>query len=112
MDVGAFDPDTRVRFAAFGFLEHQTELRAEIVPYATLLAGFTLDGTRVPLLGPQGIFKPPILPEVRLGITTAPTAAHPLARRGARPVSGVWPVYIVATRRSGAPPRLPNTGRE
>jgi putative restriction endonuclease len=32
--------------------------------------GFTLDGHRVPFVGPQGIFKPAILPEVPLSIRT------------------------------------------
>ncbi len=57
MDPGASDLDTQVRLAAFAFLEQQMQLHGEVLPYPTLLAGFTFQGTRVPLLGPQGIFK-------------------------------------------------------
>jgi hypothetical protein len=66
------DLDHRVRLAAFAFLSDQTRLRGEVLPYALLHEGFTLDGHRVPLLGPQGIFKPAVLPEIPLSITTAP----------------------------------------
>ena len=41
----------------------------ETLPYAALLAGFDFEGTRVPLLAPQGIFKPAIL-NFPLSITT------------------------------------------
>jgi putative restriction endonuclease len=34
--------------------------------------GFVLDGERVPLLGPQGIFKPRVLEAIPLSITTVP----------------------------------------
>jgi len=37
-----------------------------------LAQGFEFDGRRVPLLGPEGIFKPAILPSIPLSITTAP----------------------------------------
>jgi hypothetical protein len=37
-----------------------------------LTRGFEVDGTRVPLIGPQGIFKPAILPELPLSLTTVP----------------------------------------
>lgn len=72
MDSSAVDLDTRVRLAAFAFLAEQTQLHGDVLPRATLATGFTFDGTRVPLIGPQGIFKPAILPEVPLSITTVP----------------------------------------
>ena len=34
--------------------------------------GSVLDGHRVPILGPAGIFKPAVLPEMPLSITTVP----------------------------------------
>ncbi|MFN2432717.1 MAG: HNH endonuclease, partial [Gemmatimonadota bacterium] len=34
--------------------------------------GFVFHGRRVPLLGPQGIFKPAVLPDMPLSITTVP----------------------------------------
>ncbi len=67
------DLDSTVRAAAFGFLEEQTELRGEqVLPKRLLDRGFEFQGTRVPLMGPQGIFKPALLPEVPLSITTVP----------------------------------------
>ena len=56
------DVDDRVRARAFEFLRQQRELHGEILSHAVLLQGFEFDGRRVPLLGPQGIFKPAILP--------------------------------------------------
>jgi len=43
-----------------------------VLPRELLATGFALDGVRVPLLGPQGIFKPKVLSGVPLSITTAP----------------------------------------
>ncbi len=65
------DLDTRVRTAAFEFLEEQTRLHGEVLPREILSQGFVFNGTRVPLVGPQGIFKPAVT-ETPLTITTAP----------------------------------------
>lgn len=65
------DLDHRVRLAAFDFLRRQTEIRGETLPRPVLAEGFQFEGQRVPLLGPQGIFKPAIL-EIPLSITTVP----------------------------------------
>jgi putative restriction endonuclease len=62
----------RVRAAAFAFLEEQTRLQGEVLPRALLAGGFPFEGERIPLLGPQGIFKPRILNDVPLSITTVP----------------------------------------
>ena len=67
------DLDARVRVAAFNFLADQTRLLGEVLPRTLLAQGFPFEGTRVRLLGPhQGIFKPAILPELPLTITTVP----------------------------------------
>jgi len=66
------DLDGRVRIAAFSFLDRQTHLHGDVLPYAVLHEGFTFDGRRVPLLGPQGIFKPAVLRTIPLSISTAP----------------------------------------
>lgn len=66
------DLDQRVRTAAFAFLEQQTRLDGDVLPRSVLTEGFLFDGRRVPLIGPQGIFKPAVLPEMPLSITTAP----------------------------------------
>ena len=69
------DLDSRVRLAAFAFLSEQTLLHGEVLARDTLAIGFEFEGRRVPLIGPQGIFKPAVLPAMPLSITTVP-AAH------------------------------------
>jgi putative restriction endonuclease len=68
----AADLDARARTAAFAFLTEQTGLHGDTLPRPLLAEGFVFDGQRAPLLGPQGIFKPAVLPELPLTITTAP----------------------------------------
>jgi putative restriction endonuclease len=65
------DLDTQIRLRAFAFLEEQLRLYGETLPRSVLEKGFDFDGTRVPLVGPQGIFKPALL-ELPLSFTTAP----------------------------------------
>lgn len=69
------DLDSRVRLAAFQFLGELTLRHPDTLPYEALLRGFDFEGRRVPLLGPQGIFKPAILPDMPLSIATAPAVA-------------------------------------
>ncbi len=64
--------DGHVRVAAFAFLTEQTLLHGDVLSRDLLAQGFEFQGTRVPLLGPQGIFKPAILPEMPLSVTTVP----------------------------------------
>jgi putative restriction endonuclease len=63
--------DADVRRQAFQFLEEQSRLHGDELPYSVLNAGFSFRGTRVPLLGPQGIFKPAVC-QLPLTINTAP----------------------------------------
>jgi putative restriction endonuclease len=59
----AGDLDRRVRLAAFAFLAEQTQRTPDgVLPRTILATGFTFNGTRVPLIGPKGIFKPGTLP--------------------------------------------------
>lgn len=64
--------DSDVRVAAFEFLEQQTAVHGQVLPRSVLAEGFTLQGRRVPMIGPQGIFKPAVLPEMPLTFTTVP----------------------------------------
>lgn len=66
--------DQAVRLAAFLFLEEQVQLSGEAgaIRRSVLERGFVLEGERVPLLGPQGIFKPRVLDAIPLSITTVP----------------------------------------
>src|SRR5262249_47323726 len=71
------DRDAAVRLRAFEFLTEQRRRFGEAsLPRSILERGFDFQGTRVPLIGPQGIFKPAILPELPLTITTAPPVEH------------------------------------
>ncbi|CAN5562246.1 HNH endonuclease [soil metagenome] len=66
------DADAVVRMAAFEFLEQQTEVHGTALPRLILSTGFIFKGRRVPLLGPQGIFKPAVMADMPLSITTVP----------------------------------------
>lgn len=68
--------DARVRSAAFEWLSDQVSRNGDVLPRALLAEGFALKRVRVPLVGPQGIFKPQILEEAPLSITTAPRGPY------------------------------------
>ncbi len=76
--MNAFDQvqDAQVRAAAFAWLAAQVGAHGDVLPRALLAAGFEFDGACVPLVGPQGIFKPRVLREVPLSITTAPNGPY------------------------------------
>jgi putative restriction endonuclease len=65
------DSDLRVRLAAFAFLDEQRRLGLDLIARRVLAAGFSFEGQRVPLLGPQGIFRPRLC-RLPLSITTVP----------------------------------------
>jgi putative restriction endonuclease len=66
------DVDIAVRMAAFKFLEEQRSIYGDVLSSEVLRIGFPFRGERIKLMGPQGIFKPAILAEMPLSITTAP----------------------------------------
>ena len=68
----AEDRDAAIRLEAFAFLRGVARVHGDLLPRAVLQAGFPFEGQRVPLVGPQGIFKPAAIPELPLSITTAP----------------------------------------
>jgi hypothetical protein len=61
--------DPEVRAAAFAWLEEQTEVYDHSLPRSLLATGFMFQGERIPLVSPQGIFKPRVL-DLPLTITT------------------------------------------
>ena len=67
--------DERVRTATFEWLAEQVSIHGEVLPRAILAQGFELDRRRVPLLAPQGIFKPAVM-QIPLSITTAPRGPY------------------------------------
>lgn len=67
--------DARIRQAAFEWLKEQARLHGDVLPRHLLAQGFLLEGNRVPLLGPQGIFKPKVL-RIPLSIATVPSGPY------------------------------------
>lgn len=71
------DLDQAVRSAAFQFLAEHTRLHGETFERAVLEQGFVFRGQQVRLIGPQGIFKPALLDDRALSLTTvAPKAGR------------------------------------
>lgn len=63
------DIDQQIRLAAFNWLTEQVEMHGDVLNRNKLAKGFEFKGTRIPLVSPQGIFKPKQL-ELPLTITT------------------------------------------
>jgi putative restriction endonuclease len=63
------DIDLQVRLAAFNWLSEQVNMHGDVLARDLLLQGFEFQGQRVPLVAPNGIFKPKIL-RLPLSITT------------------------------------------
>ncbi|AKS43207.1 HNH endonuclease [Wenzhouxiangella marina] len=61
---------------AFDWLERQTMLHGDVLPRDLLSQGFEFEGRRVPLVAPNGIFRPAVLPEIPLTITTSPNSPY------------------------------------
>jgi hypothetical protein len=74
--MGMHDLDQRVRLAAFKWLEEQVRIHGDVLPRSILSEGFEFENQRVPLVGPQGIFKPKLLSQIPLSITTAPQGPY------------------------------------
>jgi putative restriction endonuclease len=68
--------DKKVRLAAFAWLAAQERIYGEELPRKILEVGFELEGHRIPLVSAQGIFKPKVLAEIPLSITTAPSSQY------------------------------------
>ena len=68
--------DRRVRLAAFDWLRAQTATHGDTLHRDLLLKGFELDGQKIPLVSRQGIFKPKVLQDVPLSITTTTTGHY------------------------------------
>ena len=67
--------DTTVRQAAFQWLESQCQVHGDVLPRTLLAQGFYFQNKRIPLLGPQGIFKPAAL-DIPISITTIPNGPY------------------------------------
>jgi putative restriction endonuclease len=67
--------DHKVRLAAFHWLSEQVNIHGDVLPRELLVKGFVFQDQRIPLVAPQGIFKPKIL-DLPLSITTAPKGPY------------------------------------
>ena len=67
--------DRQVRTEAFAWLHERVSALGPVLPRDLLAAGFDFRGSRVPLVGPQGIFKPQ-LADFPLSITTSPVSPY------------------------------------
>lgn len=76
MTNGMTDIDQKVRIAAFNWLDEQVGIHGDVLPRPLLAQGFIFDEKRVSLVAPQGIFKPKILPQMPLSITTTPDGPY------------------------------------
>jgi putative restriction endonuclease len=64
--------DRQIRLAAFKWLDEQRTLYGDgALPWQLLQKGFVLEGTRIPLVSMNGIFKPAAMPYMPLTIRTA-----------------------------------------
>jgi len=69
------DIDLQVRMLAFNWLSEQFNIHGDVLPRKLLEQGFEFQGQRIPLVGPQGIFKPRIL-DFPISITTVPKGPY------------------------------------
>lgn len=69
------DLDLRIRLATFNWLKDQVEFHGDVLPRSLLQTGFHFEVNRVPLVAPQGIFKPKIM-DLPLSITTTPESPY------------------------------------
>jgi hypothetical protein len=67
--------DEEVRLRTFEWLKEQQAIHGDVLPRHLLEKGFEFEGERIPLIAPQGIFKPRFL-ELPLSITTAPKGPY------------------------------------
>ena len=64
-----------IRMAAFKWLEEQTMFE-DILSWTTLQQGFSYQGQRITLVGPQGIWKPRAFKTMPISITTSPNSPY------------------------------------
>ena len=70
------DIDRKVRIAAFNWLHEQVRIHGDVLPRSVLAQGFQFENQRVPMVAPTGIFKPKVLPQMPLSITTTPEGPY------------------------------------
>ncbi len=69
------DRDLQIPLAALQWPGEQIEIHGDVLPRSILQQGFEFQGERVPLVSPQGIFKPRIM-DLPLTISTTPRGPY------------------------------------
>jgi putative restriction endonuclease len=67
--------DQQIRNAAFNWLNQQIDIYGDVLSRELLRKGFVFKGVRIPLVSPQGIFKPKEM-DLPLTITTSPKGPY------------------------------------
>jgi putative restriction endonuclease len=67
--------DLQIRTAAFNWLSEATSLHGDVLDRTLLAKGFKYQGHRIPLVSPQGIFKPQMM-DFPLTITTVSSGPY------------------------------------
>lgn len=65
-----------IRHAVFDWLATQVDLHSDVLSRDLIQQGMNYHGKRVPLVGPKGIFKPAVLDDAPLSITTSPNSPY------------------------------------
>jgi putative restriction endonuclease len=66
----------KIRMTVFDWLSIQVNLHGDVLDWQLLSNGFIYEGQRIPLLGPQGIWKPARIEKYPLSITTIPESIY------------------------------------
>lgn len=69
------ETDFNIRMAAFDWLSDMTTRYGDVLPRSLLQQGFEYHGQRIPLVSPQGIFKPRMM-TLPLSIATTPKGPY------------------------------------
>lgn len=67
--------DEQIRIAAFNWLKQQIEIHGDVLSRELLQTGFLFENEKIPLVSPQGIFKPKFM-EYPLSIVTTPSGPY------------------------------------
>jgi putative restriction endonuclease len=65
-----------IRMAIFDWLTIQVSLYGDVLEWQLLSKGYRYEGERIPLIGPQGIWKPAVMDKYPLSITTIPESIY------------------------------------
>lgn len=68
--------EAQIRLAVFRWLEQQTMLYDDVLPWSLLQHDFSYEGQKVSLVGQQGIWKPRVFESIPLSIRTSPNGPY------------------------------------